>query len=293
MGNIWLSIFVESNWLVCFHRLQPEEMTRLRSLNRQLQIDIDCTLKETDLLQSRGMQTHTHKCTFLQIKLWSVSLIYFKALILKEPRPEADRLGSKVMDESPSHCIQMQRSKTTGRSITGPVTGLTLIGPLHSVWLVLVNYVIANSIACLNKLHCFTYFPGIVFFEAETLMSVSNFLAICPVLLNIWAVVLLENSWSIVLLCFSLQTPVKIPCMQVALNTGFVFATLHESTNVVAPGLLFSEPLNAGFPSSVPFLHSPFRSLPAVSMNLQQEKLLQNIWNFWSAPDFHAFIGRQ
>ncbi|KAM6938341.1 TGF-beta-activated kinase 1 and MAP3K7-binding protein 3 isoform 1-T1 [Lycodopsis pacificus] len=33
---------------------RPEEMTRLRSLNRQLQIDIDCTLKETDLLQSRG-----------------------------------------------------------------------------------------------------------------------------------------------------------------------------------------------------------------------------------------------
>ncbi|XP_075878903.1 TGF-beta-activated kinase 1 and MAP3K7-binding protein 3 isoform X3 [Nelusetta ayraudi] len=33
---------------------KPEEMTRLRSLNRQLQIDIDCTLKETDLLQSRG-----------------------------------------------------------------------------------------------------------------------------------------------------------------------------------------------------------------------------------------------
>ncbi|XP_062906969.1 TGF-beta-activated kinase 1 and MAP3K7-binding protein 3 isoform X1 [Mobula hypostoma] len=32
----------------------PEEMTRLRSLNRQLQIDIDCTLKEIDLLQSRG-----------------------------------------------------------------------------------------------------------------------------------------------------------------------------------------------------------------------------------------------
>ncbi|KAI4872321.1 hypothetical protein NFI96_027758 [Prochilodus magdalenae] len=33
---------------------RPEEMTRLRSQNRQLQIDIDCTLKETDLLQSRG-----------------------------------------------------------------------------------------------------------------------------------------------------------------------------------------------------------------------------------------------
>ncbi|XP_056893816.1 TGF-beta-activated kinase 1 and MAP3K7-binding protein 3 isoform X2 [Takifugu flavidus] len=32
----------------------PEEMTRLRSVNRRLQIDIDCTLKETDLLQSRG-----------------------------------------------------------------------------------------------------------------------------------------------------------------------------------------------------------------------------------------------
>ncbi|KAM4700404.1 TGF-beta-activated kinase 1 and MAP3K7-binding protein 3 isoform 2-T2 [Discoglossus pictus] len=33
----------------------PEEMTRLRSLNRQLQINVDCTLKEVDLLQSRGM----------------------------------------------------------------------------------------------------------------------------------------------------------------------------------------------------------------------------------------------
>lgn len=32
----------------------PEEMTRLRSLNRQLQINIDCTLKEVDL-QSRGV----------------------------------------------------------------------------------------------------------------------------------------------------------------------------------------------------------------------------------------------
>lgn len=38
--------------------LQPEEMTRMRSLNRQLQIDIDCTLKETDLLQSRGTRAH-------------------------------------------------------------------------------------------------------------------------------------------------------------------------------------------------------------------------------------------
>ncbi|KAL4636261.1 TGF-beta-activated kinase 1 and MAP3K7-binding protein 3 [Arapaima gigas] len=33
---------------------RPEEMTRLRGQNRQLQIDIDCTLKEIDLLQSRG-----------------------------------------------------------------------------------------------------------------------------------------------------------------------------------------------------------------------------------------------
>uniref|UniRef100_A0A8D0GX75 TGF-beta activated kinase 1 (MAP3K7) binding protein 3 n=1 Tax=Sphenodon punctatus TaxID=8508 RepID=A0A8D0GX75_SPHPU len=33
---------------------EPEEMTRLRSLNRQLQINVDCTLKEVDLLQSRG-----------------------------------------------------------------------------------------------------------------------------------------------------------------------------------------------------------------------------------------------
>ncbi|KAM4797280.1 TGF-beta-activated kinase 1 and MAP3K7-binding protein 3 isoform 2-T2 [Rhinophrynus dorsalis] len=33
----------------------PEEMTRLRSLNRQLQINVDCTLKEMDVLQSRGM----------------------------------------------------------------------------------------------------------------------------------------------------------------------------------------------------------------------------------------------
>lgn len=33
---------------------RPEEITRLRTQNRQLQINIDCTLKETDLLQSRG-----------------------------------------------------------------------------------------------------------------------------------------------------------------------------------------------------------------------------------------------
>ncbi|KAH0624755.1 hypothetical protein JD844_032525 [Phrynosoma platyrhinos] len=32
----------------------PEEMTRLRSVNRQLQINVDCTQKEIDLLQSRG-----------------------------------------------------------------------------------------------------------------------------------------------------------------------------------------------------------------------------------------------
>uniref|UniRef100_A0A8C4RX89 TGF-beta activated kinase 1 (MAP3K7) binding protein 3 n=1 Tax=Erpetoichthys calabaricus TaxID=27687 RepID=A0A8C4RX89_ERPCA len=32
----------------------PEDMTRQRNLNRQLQIDIDCMLKETDLLRSRG-----------------------------------------------------------------------------------------------------------------------------------------------------------------------------------------------------------------------------------------------
>ena len=71
-------------------------MTRLRSLNRQLQIDIDCTLKETDLLQSRGIyththtHTHTHRWTLLHINLWSVPLIYLKALILKEPSPEAE-----------------------------------------------------------------------------------------------------------------------------------------------------------------------------------------------------------
>ncbi|XP_070606695.1 TGF-beta-activated kinase 1 and MAP3K7-binding protein 3 isoform X2 [Erythrolamprus reginae] len=34
--------------------LTPEEMTRLRSMNRQLQINVDCTQKEIDLLQSRG-----------------------------------------------------------------------------------------------------------------------------------------------------------------------------------------------------------------------------------------------
>lgn len=33
---------------------RPEEMTRIRSHNRQLQINIDCSLKEADLLQSRG-----------------------------------------------------------------------------------------------------------------------------------------------------------------------------------------------------------------------------------------------
>lgn len=42
----------------------PEEMTRLRSLNRQLQINVDCTLKEVDLLQSRGNFDPKATCNF-------------------------------------------------------------------------------------------------------------------------------------------------------------------------------------------------------------------------------------
>ncbi|XP_075630759.1 TGF-beta-activated kinase 1 and MAP3K7-binding protein 3 isoform X3 [Balearica regulorum gibbericeps] len=41
-----------------------EEMTRLRSRNRQLQIDVDCTLKEVDLLQSRGNFDPKATCNF-------------------------------------------------------------------------------------------------------------------------------------------------------------------------------------------------------------------------------------
>ncbi|XP_054910840.1 TGF-beta-activated kinase 1 and MAP3K7-binding protein 3 isoform X2 [Poeciliopsis prolifica] len=43
---------------------KPEEITRLRTHNRQLQIDIDCTLKETDLLQSRGKFDPKAMCNF-------------------------------------------------------------------------------------------------------------------------------------------------------------------------------------------------------------------------------------
>ncbi|XP_066836483.1 TGF-beta-activated kinase 1 and MAP3K7-binding protein 3 isoform X3 [Anser cygnoides] len=43
---------------------QPEEMTKLRSLNRQLQINVDCTLKEVDLLQSRGNFDPKATCNF-------------------------------------------------------------------------------------------------------------------------------------------------------------------------------------------------------------------------------------
>ncbi|XP_075286247.1 TGF-beta-activated kinase 1 and MAP3K7-binding protein 3 isoform X3 [Opisthocomus hoazin] len=42
----------------------PDEMTRLRSLNRQLQINVDCTLKEVDLLQSRGNFDPKATCNF-------------------------------------------------------------------------------------------------------------------------------------------------------------------------------------------------------------------------------------
>ncbi|XP_029875687.1 TGF-beta-activated kinase 1 and MAP3K7-binding protein 3 isoform X5 [Aquila chrysaetos chrysaetos] len=42
----------------------PEEMTRLRSVNRQLQINVDCTLKEVDLLQSRGNFDPKATCNF-------------------------------------------------------------------------------------------------------------------------------------------------------------------------------------------------------------------------------------
>lgn len=86
---------------MCFHPVQPEEMTRLRSLNRKLQIDIDCTLKETDLLQSRGtcaQQTHTlvHIATHKPLKCDS----HLKALILIEPSIDANRVESKVMDKA-------------------------------------------------------------------------------------------------------------------------------------------------------------------------------------------------
>uniref|UniRef100_A0A3B4XT56 TGF-beta-activated kinase 1 and MAP3K7-binding protein 3-like n=1 Tax=Seriola lalandi dorsalis TaxID=1841481 RepID=A0A3B4XT56_SERLL len=74
---------------------RPEEMTRLRSLNRQLQIDIDCTLKETDLLQSRGIHKHTHtrhmntqKCTFLQKPL-KCSSDLFESIDLERAKPRS------------------------------------------------------------------------------------------------------------------------------------------------------------------------------------------------------------
>lgn len=93
---------------MCFPHLQPEEMTRLRSMNRQLQIDIDCTLKETDLLQSRGIQyvqahtrayacEHTHKIGNSTHKPLKCASDLF-ASISEEPRPGAERAGSKVMD---------------------------------------------------------------------------------------------------------------------------------------------------------------------------------------------------
>lgn len=141
VGKTWLSIFVSSNRLVCL--FQPEEMTRLRSLNRQLQIDIDCTLKETDLLQSRGIHARTHTYTFLQTILWSVPLIYFKALILKEPGPEADRVQSRVMDETPSRCILMHLSETTSWCTLGhswPLLGhCTVFGCLFITWLAVAS----------------------------------------------------------------------------------------------------------------------------------------------------------
>lgn len=141
VGKTWLSISVSSNGLVCL--FQPEEMTRLRSLNRQLQIDIDCTLKETDLLQSRGIHECTHTYTFLQTTLWSVLLIYFKALILKEPGPEADRVRSGVMDETPSRCILIHLSETTSWCTLGhawPLLGhCTVFGCFFITWLTVAS----------------------------------------------------------------------------------------------------------------------------------------------------------
>ncbi|XP_072901748.1 TGF-beta-activated kinase 1 and MAP3K7-binding protein 3 isoform X7 [Hemitrygon akajei] len=58
----------------------PEEMTRFRSLNRQLQIDIDCTLKEIDLLQSRGF--HCDAFVTLLNPFFSVFITGFEEAVL-------------------------------------------------------------------------------------------------------------------------------------------------------------------------------------------------------------------
>lgn len=77
---------------MCLRWLQPEEMTRLRSQNRKLQIDIDCTLKEIDLLQSRGTHTHTaHAHTLMHIpaQTFEVCLDLFESIDLEIAKPSS------------------------------------------------------------------------------------------------------------------------------------------------------------------------------------------------------------
>ncbi|XP_072901750.1 TGF-beta-activated kinase 1 and MAP3K7-binding protein 3 isoform X9 [Hemitrygon akajei] len=71
----------------------PEEMTRFRSLNRQLQIDIDCTLKEIDLLQSRGF--HCDAFVTLLNPFFSVFITGFE-----EASSNQKLISSNVKDNS-------------------------------------------------------------------------------------------------------------------------------------------------------------------------------------------------
>lgn len=173
-------------------------MTRLRSQNRQLQIDIDCTLKETDLLQSRGMHTSlTHKCiptqTF-EVCLWFIWKHWsWKSRGLKQTVPGPEWWTS--IRRSAYRCRLLKwlagALQASGWSVLDPHSGPCIVFHWH---MILVDY----AVETLSLQHnVWTLVPILYLFtrsdddgswnsvSGSTLRSVTDLLAISPVPLNI------------------------------------------------------------------------------------------------------------
>lgn len=187
--------------------LQPEEMTVLRNQNRQLQIDIDCTLKETDLLQSRGTHSHTHKsskkheCTFLHKPLKCASDL-FESIDLERTKPQSrlswawnDGWWSVTVhtDGSENDCL-VWSIQTASQCWT-----LTRVS-VQRFWLTrsTLDFRTDKAISCDHMWKSVAGFYQWKYstwksFHGSRIKSGNNFPGINPMPLMFWAFILLEN----------------------------------------------------------------------------------------------------
>lgn len=129
----------------------------------------------------------------------------FESIDLERAKPRS-RVWSRVMDEAPSRCVQMQHSKMTGWSMTGPgpIQGWPSLGTVFGWYVILVDYAIDKSVASKcpsvwNWVLMLYIFAGSCFLRSwssltgSRLKRFTNFLAISQVQLKSWPTVFLEN----------------------------------------------------------------------------------------------------